>query len=61
MSTHKIALLIPCTSKGRDQWQTIKDSYLDNLSVKHFLLTQDKEHEYVFYIGYDGDTGFLQM
>ena len=55
MTTHKIAMLIPCTSKGRDQWQTIKDSYLDNLSVKHFLLTQDKEHEYVFYIGYDGD------
>ena len=55
MAGHKIALLIPCTSKGRDYWQTMKDTYLNNLSVKHFLLTQDKEHEYVFYIGYDSD------
>lgn len=49
----KISLLIPCTSKGRDDWNTIKDSYLYNLSVKTFLLTQDKEHEYCFYVGYD--------
>jgi hypothetical protein len=55
MTSHKIALLIPCTSKGRDNWKTMKDVYLNNLSVKHFLLTQDKEHEYVFYIGYDSD------
>ena len=44
MAEHKIALLIPCTSKDRDYWQTMKDTYLNNLSVKHFLLTQDKEH-----------------
>ena len=55
MSNHKIAMLIPCTSKGRDNWRTMKDTYLHNLSLKHFLLTQDKEHEYVFYIGYDSD------
>lgn len=55
MTSHKIALLIPCTSKERDTWNTMKDTYLNNLSVKHFLLTQDKEHEYVFYIGYDSD------
>ena len=55
MTSHKIALLIPCTSKERDSWNTMKDTYLNNLSVKHFLLTQDKEHEYVFYIGYDSD------
>jgi hypothetical protein len=55
MSNHKIAMLIPCTSKGRDHWKTIKDTYLHNLSLKFFLLTQDKEHEYVFYIGYDSD------
>lgn len=51
----KVALTIPCTSKGRDQWKSIKDSYLFNLSIKTFLLTQDKEHEYCFYIGYDHD------
>jgi hypothetical protein len=48
-------MLIPCTSKGRDNWKTMKDTYINNLTVKHFLLTQDKEHEYVFYIGYDSD------
>ena len=50
MSRQKIAMLIPCTSKGRDNWKTIKDTYINNLTVKYFLLTQDKEHEYVFYI-----------
>ena len=48
MTSHKIALLIQCTSKERDTWNTMKDTYLNDLSVKHFLLTQDKEHEYVF-------------
>ena len=51
----KIALTIPCTSKGRESWKNIKDTYLYNLSLKTFLLTQDKEHEYCFYIGYDHD------
>jgi hypothetical protein len=55
MSNRKISMLIPCTSKGRNNWKTMKDTYLHNLSLKHFLLTQDKEHEYVFYIGYDSD------
>ena len=48
----KIGLLIPCTSNGRN-WSTIKESYLYNLTMKTFLLTQDSEHEYVFYIGID--------
>jgi len=55
MTSQKIAMLIPCTSKGRDNWKTMKDTYIVNYSVKHFLLTQDKEQEYVFYIGYDSD------
>jgi len=59
MPTHKIALLIPCTSKGRELWNSMNDTYPHNLSVKHFLLTQDKENEYVFYIGYDGDDRIL--
>jgi len=55
MKSHKISLLIPCTSKGRDIWNTIDDTYLFNLTLKHLLLTQDKEHEYIVYIGYDFD------
>jgi hypothetical protein len=52
---HRIALLIPCTSKNRDHWRDIRDSYLYNLTLKTFLLTQDKEHHYCFYVGYDHD------
>ena len=48
----KIGLLIPSTSNGRD-WTSIKESYLYNLTFKTFLLTQDPDHEYVFYIGID--------
>jgi hypothetical protein len=52
---HKIALLIPTTCKGRDSWATVKDTYLFQLTLKSFFLTQDKEHEYIFYIGIDED------
>ena len=51
----KIGLLILSTSKNRDMWVSIKDSYLYNLTLKTFLLTQNREHEYVFYIGIDKD------
>tara|TARA_Y100000768_G_scaffold36911_2_gene24138 strand:+ start:8652 stop:9395 length:744 start_codon:yes stop_codon:yes gene_type:complete len=49
----KIGLLIPSTSKGRDNWKTYKDTYLYVSTLKTFLLTYNKEHEYVFYIGID--------
>ena len=48
----KVGLLIPCTSKNRP-WFKMEDAYLYHLSLKTFLLTMDKEHEYVFYIGID--------
>jgi hypothetical protein len=48
----KIGLLIPSTSTGRP-WTSVKESYLYNLTFKTFLLTQDPEHEYIFYIGID--------
>ena len=48
----KIGLLIPSTSNNRD-WNTYQDCYLYKLTLKSFLLTYDKEHEYVFYIGID--------
>lgn len=54
----KVALLIPCTSKGRD-WKTMKETYLINYSIKTFLLTQNKEYKYKFYLGIDeGDHIF---
>ena len=55
MNSHNIGLLIPCTSKGRELWNSMNDTYLMNLTLKHLLLTQDKEHNYIVYIGYDFD------
>jgi hypothetical protein len=55
----KIAILTLATSKNRDSWGSMKDTYLFNLTLKTFLLTMDKEHEYLFYIGIDkGDRIF---
>lgn len=53
MSDYKIGLLILATSKNRDNWVSIKDTYLFNLTLKTFLLTMNKEYEYIFYIGID--------
>ena len=50
----KVALLIPSTSNGRN-WETYKDAYLYTHTLKTFLLTYDKEHNYIFYIGIDKD------
>ena len=55
MASYKIGILVPCTSRGRDAWTSIRDSYFYNLTMKHLLLTHDKEHQYTFYIGYDKD------
>ena len=49
----KIALLIPTTSRERNEWNKVKDTYLYTLSIKTFLRTYDKEHDYIFYIGID--------
>ena len=57
----RIGLLIPTTSKNRNTWKSIKDTYLYNLTFKTMLLTQNKEHNYIFYIGIDkGDRIFSQ-
>jgi hypothetical protein len=48
----KIGLLIPSTSKGRD-WKTYKSSYLYINTIKTFIITYNKEHNYTFYIGID--------
>ena len=51
----QVALLVLATSKNRDNWKTIKDSYLFNMTLKTFLLTHDREHNYTVYIGIDKD------
>ncbi len=48
----KVALIIPSTSKGRD-WKTCNETYLLKHTIKTFLYTYDKEHNYTFYIGID--------
>lgn len=48
----KIGIIIPSTSNGRD-WKDIQESYLFKHTIKTFLLTYDKEHNYTFYIGID--------
>ena len=48
----KVGFLIPCTSRGRD-WNQMKETYLYKLTLKTFLMHQDKEHQYVFYLGVD--------
>ena len=48
-----IGLLILATSKNRNNWESIKDSYLFNMTLKSFLLTMNKEYNYIFYIGID--------
>jgi hypothetical protein len=59
MKELKIGLLILSTSNKRDHWKNMKDTYFYNLTLKTFLLSQDKEHSYVFYIGIDaGDRIF---
>ena len=50
----KIGFIIPCTSRGRN-WKHMNETYLYNLTLKTFLLYQDKEHEYHFYLGVDND------
>ena len=48
----KVGLIIPSTSNGRD-WKTFNETYLFKHTIKTFLITYDKEHEYTFYIGID--------
>ena len=50
----KIGFLIPCTSNDRD-WDHMTETYLYKLTIKTFLIHQDKEHDYVFYLGVDHD------
>ena len=52
---YKIATLVLATSKNRNNWVMMQDTYLYQLTLKTFLLTMDKEHNYIFYVGIDKD------
>jgi hypothetical protein len=54
----KIGILVPSTSRNRD-WENITDSYLYSIFLKSFLLTYNKEYEYVIYVGIDKDDKLL--
>jgi hypothetical protein len=57
----KLALIIPCTSNGRDNWENIKDTYLYKLTIKTFLLTKSNDYNYTFYIGYDNNDRIFSI
>ena len=60
MTQYKVGLLIPCTSRGRDEWNDIKDTYLYRLSLSTFLRSQDRAH--TLYISVMMQTiAFLQI
>ena len=48
----KIGCIIPSTSKNRN-WTLLEESYLYQMTLKSFVLTYNKEHSYIFYIGID--------
>ena len=51
---YNIGILIPTTSNNRNEWNTMRDTYLFH-SVKSFLLSKERydDNSYTFYIGYD--------
>jgi len=55
----KIGILVPSTSKGRPEWNSITDTYLFNYTMKTFLRTRSPQHHYTFYIGVDNDDRIL--
>ena len=48
-----VAFLVITTSNKRDEWKSVRDTYLFNMTLRTFLLTHDKEYQYKFYIGID--------
>ena len=54
MTSYRISLLIPSTSKNNN-WQSFKDTFINSILLKSFLETYSKQHEYCFYFGFDVD------
>ena len=55
---YKIGMLLISTTRGRT-WSHIKESYLHTVFIKSFLLTLNKEHQYIVYIGVDKNDRLL--
>ena len=51
----RLALLIPTTSRGRNQWITVEDTYLYNLTFRTYIQTQEPDIITTFYIGTDDE------
>lgn len=51
----RLALLIPTTSRGRECWVTVEDTYLYNLTFSTYLQTQEVDIITTFYIGTDDE------
>ena len=60
--THKVAILIPTTSKNRDSWKTMKDTYLYK-TIKSFLqsVSTNDANQYTFFLGYDIDDRIFSI
>lgn len=57
--SHTVAYLVLATSKNRDLWKSMKDTYLLNKTLASSVQSNDPEHTYVYYIGIDkGDRIF---
>ena len=54
MSKRKIGILIPTTTHMRP-WKLLRETHLYNTFLKSFLITYDKEHEYIIYLIMDDD------
>lgn len=57
-----VAFLIPTTSNKRNEWNTIKDSYLFH-SIKSFLTSRQYQdnNTYIIYIGYDDNDRIFSV
>ena len=60
--TLKVAILIPTTSKKRDSWKTMKDTYLYK-TIKSFLqsVSTNDANQYTFFLGYDIDDRIFSI
>jgi hypothetical protein len=59
LETYKIAVMIPCTSRNREMWRNMRDTYVFKHALKTLTTTADMQHQYMVYIGVDdGDRIF---
>ena len=54
MTKRKIGILVPTTTHMRP-WKLLRETHLYNTFLKSFLITYDREHEYIIYLIMDDD------